>query len=143
MYSSTINIEKGYYEKVEFSIDGLPQDTSVDYDPSNIITINQDGKLVITLNIDENADTKTYPLTINAISTTQNKTDGLLLEVTSDDVDNDGVKNDVDIEDNLLSTCKKLSYSIIIFYVDYHSPPPFASPSPLPLPGFMSPRAYY
>ena len=50
----------------------------------------------ITLNIDENADTKTYPLTINAVSTTQNKTVGLLLEVTSDDVDNDGVKNDVD-----------------------------------------------
>ena len=30
------------------------------------------------------------------MSTTQNKTAGLLLEVTSDDVDNDGIKNDVD-----------------------------------------------
>ena len=85
-----------FNEEVEFSIDGLPQDTTVDYDPSNVITVNQDGTLGITLNINENADTKTYPLTINAVSATQNKTTGLLLEVTSDDVDNDGIKNDVD-----------------------------------------------
>ena len=35
-------------------------------------------------------------LTINAVSNTQNKTAGILLEVTSDDIDNDGIKNDVD-----------------------------------------------
>ena len=27
-----------FNEEVEFSIDGLPQDTTVDYDPSNVIT---------------------------------------------------------------------------------------------------------
>ena len=85
-----------FNEEVEFSIDGLPQDTTVDYDPSKKLTINQDGTLSITLNIDENADTKSYPLTINAVSNTQNLTTGILLEVTSDDIDNDGIKNDVD-----------------------------------------------
>ena len=94
--ANVIKALNDFNEEVEFSIDGLPVDTTVDYDPSNVITINQDGTLGITLNIDENADTKTYPLTINAVSTTQNKTAGLLLEVTSDDVDNDGIKNDVD-----------------------------------------------
>ena len=85
-----------FNEEVEFSIDGLPQDTTVDYNPSKKLTINQDGTLAITLNIDENADTKSYPLTINAVSNTQNLTTGILLEVTSDDIDNDGIKNDVD-----------------------------------------------
>ena len=85
-----------FNEQVEFSIDGLPQNTNINYDPSNIITISQDGSLKITLDIDENADTKSYPLTINAVSNTQSKTAEILLEVTSDDVDNDGIKNDVD-----------------------------------------------
>ena len=85
-----------FNEEVQFTIDGLPQNATVDYDPSDKFSINQDGTLKITLNIDENTDTKSYPLTINANSTTQSKTAGILLEVTSDDMDNDGVKNDVD-----------------------------------------------
>jgi hypothetical protein len=85
-----------FNEEVQFTIDGLPQNATADYDPSDKFNVNQDGTLKITLNIDENTDTKSYPLTINANSTTQSKTAGILLEVTSDDVDNDGVKNDVD-----------------------------------------------
>ena len=85
-----------FNEEVEFSIDGLPTNTNVTYDPSNKFTINQDGTLKIDLAIDINAETKSYPLTINAVSNTQNKTAGILLEVTSDDIDNDGIKNDVD-----------------------------------------------
>ena len=85
-----------FNEEVEFSIDGLPTNTNVTYDPSNKFTINQDGTLKIDLAIDIDAETKSYPLTINAVSNTQNKTAGILLEVTSDDIDNDGIKNDVD-----------------------------------------------
>ena len=85
-----------FNEEVQFTIDGLPQNATVNYDPSDKFSINQDGVLKITLNIDANTETKSYPLTINANSNTQSKTAGILLEVTSDDVDNDGVKNDVD-----------------------------------------------
>jgi hypothetical protein len=85
-----------FNEEVEFSIDGLPNNTNITYDPSNKFTINQDGTLKIDLAIYASAETKSYPLTINAVSNTQNKTAGILLEVTSDDIDNDGIKNDVD-----------------------------------------------
>ena len=85
-----------FNEEVEFSIDGLPTNTNVTYDPNNKFTINQDGTLKIDLAIDASAETKSYPVTINAVSNTQNKTAGILLEVTSDDIDNDGIKNDVD-----------------------------------------------
>ena len=85
-----------FNEEVEFSIDGLPTNTNVSYDTINKFTINQDGTLKIDLAIDASAETKSYPLTINAVSNTQNKTAGILLEVTSDDIDNDGIKNDVD-----------------------------------------------
>ncbi len=85
-----------FNEQVQFSIDGLPSNTNENYDPSDNLTINQDGTLKIELTIDANANTKSYPLTINAVSNTQSKTVGILLIVTSDDVDNDGIKNDVD-----------------------------------------------
>ena len=96
--SFNINIRalNDFNENVQFSIDGLPENTIESYDPDNNIIVNQDGSLKIDLAISENAEVKSYPLTINATSNTQSKTLGILLEVTSDDVDEDGVKNDVD-----------------------------------------------
>ena len=96
--SFNINIRalNDFNENVQFSIDGLPENTIESYDPDNNIIVNQDGILRIDLSISENAEVKSYPLTINATSNTQSKTLGILLEVTSDDVDEDGVKNDVD-----------------------------------------------
>ena len=85
-----------FNEEVTFSINRLPINTIEKYIPSDKITINQDGSLKVELTIDEDAETKTYPLTINAVSSTQSKNTNIVLEVTSEDVDNDGVKNDVD-----------------------------------------------
>jgi hypothetical protein len=85
-----------FNEEVTFSIDRLPINTIEQYIPSDKITVNKDGSVKVELTIDENTITKSYPLTINAVSNTQSKSTNILLEVTSEDVDNDGVKNDVD-----------------------------------------------
>jgi hypothetical protein len=84
-----------FNEEVTFSIDRLPINTIEQYIPSDKITVNKDGSVKVELTIDENTITKSYPLTINAVSNTQSKSTNILLEVTSEDVDNDGVKNDV------------------------------------------------
>ena len=86
-----------FNEEVEFSIDGLPTNTTVDYDPSPKFRINTNGVLKITLNIDANADTTiNYPLVINAVSSLQSPNATVLLELTSEDVDNDGIPNITD-----------------------------------------------
>ena len=91
----------GYDEETTFSISGLPANTNVGYNPSNSFKINSDGSLEITLTIDQNAESKVYPLTITSTSSSQSKTTGIELQVLSDDLDNDGVKN---VDDNCPET---------------------------------------
>ena len=91
----------GYDEETTFSISGLPANTNVSYNPSNSYKINSDGSLEITLTIDQNAESKVYPLTITSTSSSQSKTTGIELQVLSDDLDNDGVKN---VDDNCPET---------------------------------------
>ncbi len=103
--SGTFNINyraiNDFNEDVQFSIDGLPTDTNVTYDPSQSFTINQDGTLKIGLTIDIDAENKSYPLTINAVSNAQNENANIVLVVTSDDNDNDGWPN---VSDNCPET---------------------------------------
>ena len=91
----------GYDEETTFSISGLPANTNTDFNPSNSFKINSDGSLEITLTIDQNAESKVYPLTITSTSSSQSKTAGIELQVLSDDLDNDGVKN---VDDNCPET---------------------------------------
>ena len=86
----------GFDEETTFSISGLPTDTDVTYDPSNPFRINSDGSVEITLKIDENAEAKTYPLTITATAETQTKSTSFDLIIKSIDNDNDGENNDSD-----------------------------------------------
>ena len=86
----------GFDEETTFSVSGLPADTDVTYDPSNPLTINSDGSVEITLKIDENAEAKTYPLTITATAETKTKSTSFDLIVKSIDNDNDGENNDSD-----------------------------------------------
>ena len=86
----------GFDEETTFSVSGLPADTDVTYDPSNPFRINSDGSVEITLKIDENAEAKTYPLTITATAETKTKSTSFDLIVKSIDNDNDGENNDSD-----------------------------------------------
>ena len=85
-----------FNEEVIFSIEGLPDNTIVDYDPAKKFVINSDGKLTIELEIDDDADLGTYGLKLKAVSTSKSRELEITLRVTSDDNDKDGIKNDVD-----------------------------------------------
>ena len=83
-----------FNEEVIFSIEGLPDNTIVDYDPAKKFVINSDGKLTIELEIDDDADLGTYDLKLKAVSTSKSRELEITLRVTSDDNDKDGIKND-------------------------------------------------
>ena len=91
-----------YDFETTFSIDGLPENSSISYSPSNPVTINSDGELTIDVTVSEDAEAKSYPLIINATAAGQSiESVGINLEVLSNDYDNDGVKNS---EDNCENT---------------------------------------
>ena len=91
-----------YNAKTEFSITGLPINSSVDYIPSKKIDISESGEISIKLTIDENTEAKTYPLQIVATASGQTIDPvGISLEVLSNDFDNDGIKN---VDDNCPNT---------------------------------------
>ena len=86
-----------YNAETEFSITGLPANTSIVYTPSKKIDISESGEISFELTIDENAKAKTYPLQVVATAAGQTIDPvGISLEVLSNDFDNDGIKNDVD-----------------------------------------------
>jgi hypothetical protein len=91
-----------YNAETEFSITGLPVDTSIEYIPSKKIEINESGEISFKITLDENAVAKTYPLQIIATAAGQSiEPVGISLEVLSNDYDNDGIKN---AEDNCPNT---------------------------------------
>ena len=85
-----------FNEEVIFSLEGLPDNTIVDYDSAKKFVMSSDGKLTIELEIDEDTDLGTYDLKLKAVSTSKSRELELTLRVTSDDNDKDGIKNDVD-----------------------------------------------
>ena len=86
-----------YDFETTFEINGLPDNTNINYDQSNPITINEDGELVIEITISDSAEAKVYPVLINATAAGQTiESVGINLEVVSNDYDNDGVKNSDD-----------------------------------------------
>ena len=97
-----------YNAETEFSITGLPANTSIVYTPSKKIDISENGEISFELTIDENAEAKTYPLQIVATAAGQTIDPvGISLEVLSNDFDNDGIKNDVDNCPNTANTDQK------------------------------------
>jgi len=97
-----------YNAETEFSITGLPANTSIAYTPSKKIDISENGEISFELTIDENAEAKTYPLQVVATATGQTIDPvGISLEVLSNDFDNDGIKNDVDNCPNTANTDQK------------------------------------
>ena len=91
----------GFSENVNFSISGLPSNSNYTTDPVSPIFIDSDGSITVNINVNDDEDVKTYPLTIKAESTSISKTTGIELIVTSDDIDKDGIKN---VDDNCPET---------------------------------------
>ena len=95
-----------YNFETTFSVEGLPENSSLSYSPSNPITINSEGEITIEVTISDKAEAKQYPLIINATAAGQTiESTGINLEVLSNDYDNDGIKNS---EDNCENTYNPL-----------------------------------
>ena len=91
-----------YDFETTFSVEGLPNNSSLSYSPSNPVTINSDGELTIEITVPDTAEAKNYPLIINAAAAGQTiESTGINLEILSNDYDNDGIKNS---EDNCENT---------------------------------------
>ena len=77
-------------------MEGLPDNTIVNYNPGKKFIINSDGKLTIELEIDVDANIGSYDLKLKANSTSKSRELEITLRVISDDNDKDGIKNDDD-----------------------------------------------
>ena len=59
-------IFSNYDFETTFSVDGLPENSSLSYSPSNPVIIDRDGELTIEVTVPDSAEAKVYPLIINA-----------------------------------------------------------------------------
>ena len=89
-------IYNDFNEEIIFTLEGVPNNTIVNYSPAKKFVVNSDGKLTIELEIDEDTELGTYDLKLKAVSNSKSRELEVTLRVISDDNDNDGIKNDVD-----------------------------------------------
>ena len=86
-------VYSGFNDEVEFSIEGLPNNTNINFQPSNKFVISQDGTLSIELGIDESTPPDTYPIVVKGSYGNDFRQTTLNIVVFSDDNDGDGIKN--------------------------------------------------
>ena len=90
------NVYNDFNEEVEFSIEGLPANSTVNYTPSQKYIIDSDGTLSVEIGISNDANLGTYDLKFKAISESKSREFDISLKVTSNDNDEDGINNDTD-----------------------------------------------
>ena len=86
-------VYSGFNDEVEFSIEGLPNNTNINFQPSDKFVISQDGTLSIELGIDESTAPDTYPIVVKGSYGNDFRQTTLNIIVFSDDNDGDGIKN--------------------------------------------------
>ena len=60
LFNINYKVYGGYDEETTFSLDGLPENTGVSFDPSQTLQINSNGSVEVTLSIDEDALAKSF-----------------------------------------------------------------------------------
>ena len=90
------NVYNDFNEEVEFSIEGLPANSTVNYTPSQKYIIDSDGTVSVEIGISNDANLGTYDLKFKAISESKSREFDISLKVTSNDNDEDGINNDTD-----------------------------------------------
>ena len=107
-FKTKFRVFSNYDYETTFSLQGLPENTELSYDPSNPIQINADGEITFNLIIPESTEAKTYPITVNATAKGQTiESAGISLEILSNDYDNDGIKNSTDNCENFANPDQK------------------------------------
>tara|TARA_Y100000991_G_C21957437_1_gene342777 strand:- start:57 stop:1787 length:1731 start_codon:yes stop_codon:yes gene_type:complete len=89
-------VKGGFNEEVTFDVINLPSLTTESYNPSDIITINEDGTVVVTIDVGGEEVSGSYDLEVTAKSSTQSLSANITLDILSDDFDNDGIFNEND-----------------------------------------------
>ena len=84
-------VKGGFNEEVTFDVINLPSLTSESYNPSDIITISEDGTVVVTIDVGGEEVSGSYDLEVTAKSSTQSLSANITLDILSDDFDNDGI----------------------------------------------------
>ena len=95
-FDISYNIYNEFNQEVEFSIDGLPDNVNVSYDPSKKYVIDTNGNLNVEIEVGNDAEIGIYDLKFKAVSSSKSRELEITLKITSDDNDNDGILNDVD-----------------------------------------------
>ena len=90
------NVYNDFNEEVEFSIEGLPANSTVNYTPSQKYIIDSDGTISVEIGISNDANLGNYDLKFKAISESKSREFDISLKVTSNDNDEDGINNDID-----------------------------------------------
>ena len=89
-------VKGGFNEEVTFAVNNLPSLTTESFNPSDIFLINEDGTLVITLDVSAEEVSGSYDLEVTATSSNQSLSANMTLDILSDDFDNDGIFNEND-----------------------------------------------
>ena len=89
-------VKGGFNEEVTFDVINLPSLTTESYNPSDIITISEDGTVVVTIDVGVEEVSGSYDLEVTAKSSTQSLNANITLDILSDDFDNDGIFNEND-----------------------------------------------
>jgi hypothetical protein len=89
-------VKGGFNEEVTFDVINLPSLTTESYNPSDIITISEDGTVVVTIDVGGEEVSGSYDLEVTAKSSTQSLSANITLDILSDDFDNDGIFNEND-----------------------------------------------
>jgi len=95
-FNVNYEVKGGFNEEVTFTVNNLPSLTTESFNPSDIFSINQNGTLVITLDVSAEEVSGSYNLEITATSSNQSLSANMTLDILSDDFDNDGIFNEND-----------------------------------------------
>ena len=97
-----LRVFSDYNLETSFDVEGLPENSQVEFSPSQTFTVDKDGEVEITVSVPQETVAKTYPLTIKATADDQNiQPVEINLIVLSNDNDGDGIVNS---EDNCPNT---------------------------------------
>ena len=97
-FKISYNVSGGYDAETTFALTGLPSGvTSISNPADPKINISANGEISYELTVGASVEAKTYPLQLAATATGQTITPiDISLKVLLDDLDGDGIKNDID-----------------------------------------------
>tara|TARA_B100000989_G_scaffold269810_1_gene225499 strand:- start:4904 stop:9235 length:4332 start_codon:yes stop_codon:yes gene_type:complete len=96
IFEINYDVEGGFNDEITFQVNNLPSQTNVSFNPSDVVSITEDGTIVATLSVGDEEVSGSYDLEITATGVDKSLSATLTLNILSDDFDNDGIYNEND-----------------------------------------------